>query len=195
MREVLSMVVVLSLICSASGLVLSGLKAATKDKIREQELTYVQGPAIESVFGEHDNDPIKDRKSFELPDGSTVTVFPSIKGGELQSVALEASAQGYGGDLGVMVGFDVGEDQLSGIGITTMKETPGVGTLVAGESFTHQFRGHPPANLQLASKGGDIDAVSGATYSSLGAVNAVQKAANIYEELKDKLEQAWGKGS
>lgn len=195
MREIASMIVVLSLICAASGLVLSGLKAATKDQIREQELTYVQGPAIESVFSEPDNDPIKDRKHFTLPDGTEVTVFPSIKGGELQAVALEAFGQGYGGELGVMVGFDVGGDDLAGIGITTMKETPGVGTRVASESFTSQFRGHPLSNLQLASKGGTIDAVSGATYSSIGAVNAVRKAAEMYEQLKPELKNAWGPSS
>ena len=41
-------------------------------------------------------------------------------------MAFERFGDGYGGPLGVMVGFDVTRDALSGIGITTMRETPGV---------------------------------------------------------------------
>lgn len=54
---------------------------------------------------------------------------------------MENSAPGFGGDISVITGFDASRDALIGIGITTMKETPGIGTQVSDPSFTTQFRG------------------------------------------------------
>jgi len=193
MREILKMVFVLSLISGLSGTLLAVLKDATKDRIEEQVLTYVQGPAMENVFPPHDNNPIAERKTFEIPDaaGETVTVFPAKKDGKLVGVAMETYGQGYGGDIGVMVGFDAQKDALTGIGITTMKETPGLGTNVAKHGFTTQFAGHPLEAVELKSKGGSIAAVAGASYSSTGAVTAVQKAIALRAKLKDQLDKTW----
>ena len=160
MLAIIRMIVVLSSICGLSGFALSYLKISTAPRIEEQVLTYVQGPAILKVFADIDNSPIAERKTFTL-DGAKVTVFPGKKDGKLVAVALEHFGKGFGGDVGVMVGYDVNRDTLTGIGITTMKETPGLGTRVADPAFTGQFTGKP-ADARLKSQGGDIDAVSGA---------------------------------
>lgn len=149
MREILHMLVVLSVICAISGAVLVNLKQATKSQIEQQVLTYVQGPALLSVLANRDNDPIKERATIK-----DVTVFPAIKDGKLVGVALEAFAPGYSGDIGVMVGFDVNRDELLGIGITTQTETPGLGTRVTEPAFTGRFTGHGLGSMQLSSKGG-----------------------------------------
>ncbi|MDK2955707.1 MAG: H+/Na+-translocating ferredoxin:NAD+ oxidoreductase subunit [Desulfovibrionales bacterium] len=190
MKEMIKMVVVLSVLCAISGSGLAALKQVTEPIIEEQVLTYVQAPAIESVLTGYDNDPIKDRKKFEY-DGQVVMVFPAIKDGKLIGVALETASKGFGGQINVMVGFDVAAGALSGIGITTMKETPGIGSRVAESGFTAQFQGHPLKMVELKSKGGDIDAIAGATISSTGTVNAVQNALAIYNSLKDQFAQSW----
>ncbi|SDL15803.1 electron transport complex protein RnfG [Maridesulfovibrio ferrireducens] len=195
MNETLKMIVVLSLICGLSGFTLASLKDATNDKIEEQVMTYVQGPAISNVLIGFDNSPVKDRKKFDIPGtDKQVTVFPAIKDGKLFGVALESAAKGYGGNVGVMVGFNIDGVNLSGIGITTMKETPGIGARVAKHGFTKQFRGHP-ASVELSSKGGDIDGIAGATISSTASVEAVKKAINIFAQIKPQITAAWIKGS
>ena len=175
MLAIIRMIVVLASICGLSGFALSYLKISTAPRIEEQVLTYVQGPAILKVFADIDNSPIAERKTFTL-DGAKVTVFPGKKG--------------FGGDVGVMVGYDVNRDTLTGIGITTMKETPGLGTRVADPAFTGQFTGKP-AGARLKSQGGDIDAVSGATISSTGVVTALGNAAKVYAALKPEIVKAW----
>ena len=190
MLAIIRMVVVLAAICGLSGFALSYLKLTTAPRIEEQVLTYVQGPAILKVFADIDNSPIAERKKFALPDGRTVTVFPGKKDGKLTGVALEDFGKGFGGDVGVMVGFDVNRDTLTGIGITTMKETPGLGTRVAAPGFTGQFPGKP-ADVKLKSQGGEIDAVSGATISSAGALTALGNAAKVYAALKPEIVKAW----
>lgn len=192
MRDILKMVIVLSLICGLSGLSLASLKQFTAPFIEEQELTFVQGPSIKEVFSEFDNDPVKERKTFSVPGvDKIITVFPARKEGKLIGIAFETKSRGYGGELGVMVGFTFEPDSVAGIGMTTMKETPGIGSRVAKHGFTGQFRGHGLENLALRSQGGDIDAVSGATISSTAVMTSMTQALDIYAALKDQLSTAF----
>ncbi|MFV0422725.1 RnfABCDGE type electron transport complex subunit G [Oleidesulfovibrio sp.] len=187
MREIIKMIVVLSTICIISGFALSSLKNMTAPQIELQVLTYVQGPAIKDVLTGYDNDPIADRKKFTDPEtGAEINVFPAKKGGKLFAVALENFGAGYGGDIGVMVGFDIENDVLTGIGVTTMKETPGLGTVIAEDSYTSKFVGQG-LDLGPKNQGGEIDVISGATFSSLGCIVAVQKASAVYKSLKNDI--------
>ncbi|MGE4469670.1 MAG: RnfABCDGE type electron transport complex subunit G [Desulfovibrio sp.] len=191
MRELVKMVLVLSIIGTVSGYGLATLKQATRPAIEEQVLTYVQGPALLGVLQGVDNNPIQDRKQLPMADGEELTVFPGFKDGNLCCLAFESFAPGYSGDIGVMVAFDVLSDQVRAVGVTTQTETPGVGTRVFVPAFCDQFREHPLTKLALKSGDGDIDAVSGATISSNAMVNAVQKAAELYPELKERAVAAW----
>lgn len=190
MRETLHMITVLGLICAISGFSLSFLKEETAPIIAEQILINVQGPAVHKVFSPAENDPLAERKVFTLEDGRSVTVFPYKKNGAIMGVALENTGPGYGGDIGVIVGFDLARDTLLGIGITESKETPGIGSAVAEPRFAGQFAGKALA-VELSSKGGNIDAISGATISSTGTIIAVQNAAADYKSLKNAIINAW----
>ncbi|WP_421901674.1 RnfABCDGE type electron transport complex subunit G [Maridesulfovibrio sp.] len=195
MKEGLKMIAVLTLICGMFSVTLASLKEVTEARIEEQVLTYVQGPAIKQVLSGYDNSPVKDRKKFTIHGSEKqITVFPALKDGKLLGVALETFAKGYGGDVGVMVGFNLSEDNLSGIGITTMKETPGVGSKVAGHGFTSQFKEHSMA-VELTSKGGSIEGIAGATISSTASVEAVKQAVSIFQKIKPQITQAWAQGS
>jgi Na+-translocating ferredoxin:NAD+ oxidoreductase subunit G len=190
MREIINMVVVLSVICGISGFALSYLKISTAPLIEEQVLTYVQAPALKSVFPVSSNDPLAERQSFDL-DGQQIVVFPIKQDGKLTGVALETFGPGYGGDIGVIVGFNLQNDLLEGIGVTTLKETPGLGTRIVEEKYTRKFKGQNPSTVQLSSQGGNIDAVSGATISSAGTIIAVQRASSIYSKMKPKIMQTF----
>jgi len=193
MMEIVRMVVVLSVITGLAGFVLSGLKVWTSPIIEEQVLTNVQGPALKQLFLQSTNDPIADRKTMPKPgsDGETIIVFPAIKDGKLQAVAIEAAGKGYGGDVNVIVGFEVAADKLLGISVTTHKETPGLGSRIQDPAFNKQFKGKDPAKAVLKKDGGDIDSISGATFSSIGTADAVKQAAGWYAALKDTIKTTW----
>jgi electron transport complex protein RnfG len=193
MMEIIRMVVVLSAITGLSGFVLSGLKVWTTPIIEEQVLMNVQGPALKQLFVNSNNDPIADRKKLPKPgsEGEEIVVFPAIKDGKLLAVAMEASGKGYGGDINVLVGFDVDSNNLVGISVTTHKETPGLGSRILDPAFTKQFKGKEPAKAALKKDGGDVDAISGATLSSVGSADAVKQAAGWYVELKDTIKTTW----
>ena len=118
-------------------------------------------------------------------------MFPALRDGKLVGVALEEQGKGYGGEIGVMVGFNVASDTLAGIGITTLKETPGLGMRVTEQAFSGQFAGRAPCGARLP--GGSIDGVSGATISSGGVVTAVNKAVQVYSRLKPEILKVWSK--
>ena len=194
MKSIIKMVSVLSVLSAVAGFVLSYLKISTVTPIENQLLTYVQGPAILNVFKDVDNEPIRERKSFAVGDGKNINVFPAIKDGKLFGVAIEGFGQGFGGDIGVMVGFNVNDDTLVNIDITTHKETPGLGSRVSEDSFKKQFIGKPYA-VALKSQGGEIDAISGATVSSNGTVLAINDAGNQYKTLKEEIIKTWNSGA
>lgn len=192
MMELLRMVVVLSVITGLSGFILSTIKVATDPIIEEQVLANVQGPALKEVLLQATNDPIADRKPLSLPGTEQqVLVFPALKDGKLQAVAIEGAGQGYGGDVNVIVGFDVGADKVLGISVTTHKETPGLGSRVQENAFTKQFKAKDPAKAVLKKDGGDIDAISGVTVSSVAVADAVKQASGWYAALKDTIKTTW----
>jgi len=191
MREMLKMILVLSMICGLSGLTLATVRQATSERIEEQIMTFVQGPSLEQIFSDYDNNPVKDRKTFVLPNGP-VTVFPAMKNGKLSGVAFETFGKGYGGNIGVMVGFSTDGSRLEGIGITTLKETPGLGARIVEPEFRDQFKNLPTINIALKKEGGQISAISGATISSTGTVAAVNDAVKIFQQIKDQIPSEWG---
>ncbi len=187
MVSMFKMIIVLSMLCALSGFLLSYLKTSTANLIETQVLTYVQQPAIVTIFPYSDNDPIAERQTFILesdPSKST-TVFPYKKDGKLIGLALENSAAGYGGDLGVMVGFDLENNSLIGIGITTTKETPGIGTRIQEPFFVNKFIGLD------ANKADSVDTIAGATISSVAVISAIQKANKEYAEIKNLAIETW----
>ena len=187
MKEILKMLIVLTVICAVCGLLLATVKSKTEDRIEEQILLNVKGPAVSKVLRGSDNDLIKDRKTIKI-NGKEMVVFIGKKGNSPWAYAFETSGSGFGGDIGVITGFSLEKNILTGIGITTLKETPGLGARVTEDSFTKEFVDKPVnSDFKVKSDGGIIDAVSGATISSRGVCSAVRDAIAISKEVKNGI--------
>ena len=188
MKEIIKMLVVLTVISGICGFLLAGVRSATAERIEEQELLNVKGPAVKRVLAGSDNDFIKDRKVVDLG-GKEYTVFIGKKNGKPWAMAYEVSGKGFGGDIGLMIGFDLEGDALTGIGITLHKETPGLGSRITEEGFSGGFKGRSAdMDFKIKGDGGDIDAITGATVSSRGVCAAVNSGAEIYGKLKAKIQ-------
>ena len=113
MREMIQMVVVLTVLSFVSGGLLAYVKDGTKDKIEFQQLTFWKGPAIKEILKGAGNDPITDR--FKLKDGDAErSFFVGVFDGKPDTVAFESSGKGYGGELYLVRSFRGGVD-LQGI--------------------------------------------------------------------------------
>jgi electron transport complex protein RnfG len=189
MREMIKMVVVLTILSFFSGGVLAYLRNSTQERIDNQVLEFVKGPAIRAIFEGAGNDPIADR--FTLKDGEVErTFFVGVFDGEPRGVAFETSGKGYGGDVGVMVGIDIKDNKLMGVGVTTHAETPGMGAKAKSDpSFAAQYRDLTLAEpIAVTQDGGSISAISGATITSRAVSSAATDANEIYQKLKSQID-------
>jgi len=188
MRELVTMVVVLTVLSVFSGGMLSGLRSATAARIEVQQLKFVKGPAIKTILKGVSNDPIADR--FDVKDGDMERKFFVGKfDDKANTVVLESFGKGYGGDVGLMVAVNIEDDTIVGAGVTTHSETPGLGATAKDDpGFVSQFKGLPISEMfKVTNDGGKVNAMSGATITSRAVCAAASEAGTIYQRLKPQL--------
>jgi electron transport complex protein RnfG len=191
MNEMVKMVVVLTVLSSVAGGLLAAVHNGTKADIEMQQLEFVKGPAIKSILEGSTNDPIADR--FKITDGNVEkSFFVGEFKGQSPVVAFEGTGKGgYSGDIGVMVGVNVEQDQLVGAAVTIHSETPGLGAKAKDEpDFVLQFKGLSATDqIMIKRDGGQISAISGATITSRAVCAGVMDALGMYQKLKPQIEE------
>lgn len=190
MRELIKMVIVLTVLSAFSGGLLAGLRISTAAQIENQQLKFVKGPAIKQILEGAANDPIVDR--FKISDGDIEhSFFVGKFNGKAKTVAFESFGKGYGGDVGLMVGVDLENDKIIGVGVTTHSETPGLGANAKDDpAFVSQFKGFTITDpAKVTTDGGKINAMSGATITSRAVCSAATDAGKIYQKLKPQISE------
>ena len=188
MREIIKMIVVLTVLSAFSGGLLAAVRGGTKEKIEYQQLVFVKGPAIRGILEGCSNDPIIDR--FKIKDGDIErSFFVGVFDGKADTVTFESFGKGFGGDIGLMVGVNINDDKIIGMSVTTHSETPGIGSKAKTDpKFSNQFKGLSTVEpCRVKPDGGEIDAMSGATVTSKGVCGGVTEAGNIYKRLKPQI--------
>ncbi|MGN0607284.1 MAG: FMN-binding protein [Oscillospiraceae bacterium] len=169
---------VLSLICAVICALLIAAYNATyvdttgviTDKLQE---------CLDNIYGHGEYQmAFNDDGSLMTYDGISAVIF-SDNG----DIAFEIVADGYSkGGIDVIVGMD-SDGAVKGIQFVSLKETPGLGTKVNDNNFISQFLG-------LDSSEFDIQAVTGATFSSNGMKNAVACAIDTYNNHREEIMNA-----
>ncbi len=199
MKNSIQMVVVLAVISLISGLALGGLHQLTHELAENNILKFKKIPAVADIYevvaGELppaereavEEGLLAEKRLVEI-EGESILFFVVRKESEPYAVALENYGQGFGGDLGVMIGFEIESGNLVGVGITTMSETPGIGTKVRDASFLAQFPEMSKDTIFKVKKdGGGIDAVTGATVSSRAVAQAIERAGAFYQQHREAI--------
>ncbi|MBR4434702.1 MAG: FMN-binding protein [Clostridia bacterium] len=204
MRNALSLVWKLLLICLVAGLVLGLINEVTKKPIEEQESVAADAARFGAFPGAKSFEQLKDA------DGQAREYYKALgANGELLGYVGAARAKGYGGDVEVVVGMDSLGKIVGAVigGNTDFSETAGLGAKVKDASFAEQFIGLeydgsdvkyseggggfriPSGSVKVesvASEGTDPDAVSGATYSSNAVIAAFNEACSeLYKLITD----------
>lgn len=188
MREMISMVVVLTVLTAVSGGLLAAVKEKTAPQIEEQVLKFQKAPAIKAIFADATNDPIKERFNVKADD-TELQIFPATLADSRKAIAFEAKGSGFGGSIGLLMGVDLDSDEIIAVRVTTHSETPGIGSRAKDDlSFVDQFAGMSmTSNFGTKSQGGDISAMSGATVTSVGVSQAALAAQALYKKLKPEI--------
>ncbi len=111
--------------------------------------------------------------------------------------ALPYSGNGFQGKVRIMIGVDLEITRILAIEILEQVETPGLGTKITEEPFTNQFvnlncnpkiesvKGSPP------SKDNQIQAITGATISSVAVVDIMNNGLNELRKFKQSGALTW----
>lgn len=196
MRDMVKMVLVLTILSSFSGGILAAVRDVTRDKIEYQQLKFEKEPAIRKILEGCVNNPVSDR--FRVDVSATDTpIFPGRFDDRDTVVVFESFGKGFSGEIGLMVGVDPATDKITGVAVTTHSETPGIGSKAKEDgTFGKQFSGRPvTAEFRVKADGGEIDAITGATITSRGVCLAVTKAGETYKTLKPEINEKLTQGN
>ena len=136
--------------------------------------------AIAVVVPGFDNNPAEAPETVEV-NGATYKIYKATKGG----AAVESSANGFGGALTVLVGFD-NDGNIIDYSLLSHAETPGLGSKAADwfkKGAKGDITGKNPgeAALTVSKDGGQIDAITASTITSRAFLLAVNNAYAAYK--------------
>lgn len=188
MKEMIKMVVVLTVLSVVSGTALAFIQTKTTALIENNKLEFIKGPAIKSILEGATNNPITDRFNIKTGDIEH-TFFVGVFDGSPKSMVLEGSGKGFGGPVGIVVGVDLETDKIVGVRVTTHSETPGVGSRAKSDpAFVSQFADQTLEGIfKVKADGGQVDAIGGATITSKAVSAGLTDVSKLYQELKPQL--------
>ncbi len=193
MKDIIRLLVALTLIAGIAGLILSQVETATREPIKEQRRLQML-KALAAVLPEFNNSPDTDTATLENginKRGNPVEVvfYRGRKADQLVGTAFKVVApDGYSGNIFVMVGVKP-DGEIIAIEILTHAETPGLGSKITAPVFKDQFKGKSLDNVDWRVKkdGGQFDQITGATISPRAIVGAVKKGLEFYREHKVEI--------
>ncbi|MFZ2937498.1 MAG: FMN-binding protein [Candidatus Omnitrophota bacterium] len=167
MKEMTRYGFILSLICIVAAGLLAGVNSLTKSRIIAQAQAQEE-QSLKEVLPEGEIfKPIK-------INGEIIYYNAFDKREKLCGVAFKVYSKGYSSTIEAMVGL-LKDGTITAIKILSQNETPGLGTQVAEEKFTGQFKNR----VDLST----VQAITGATISSKAVINSVEKKAKEIKEL------------
>lgn len=177
-----NMVIVLTVVAVVAGLLLGYVNQVTSEPIAQANAKALSD-AIALVVPGFDNEPAAHSDTVEV-DGMNYVVYKAMKGDEFIGAAVESSANGFGGALNVLVGFDA-EGNIIDYSLLSHAETPGLGSKAADwfkkgakGDITGQNPGETP--LIVSKDGGEIDGITASTITSRAFLKAVNGAYTAY---------------
>lgn len=184
MRHVLNLGLRLFLVCTVAAAGLGLTYTLVKDRIAQEEVKR-QAKAAEVVLSSINAQP-RENEEFttllqpEFPD--LITVFEGLdEDGRRMGYAFVLKSKGYNFII-LAIGVDV-EGKVTGIKAVTNEETPGLGSVALdSREYLAKFEGKGPEPLTLKV---DVDAWTGATYTSKGITNGVNTALRMWKALRE----------
>lgn len=174
------MLFIIALVCTA---LLAGTNLLTKDKIAQLEI-QASMEAKQAVFA--DATSFSDEKVVNY-DGKDIPYYEALDAeGNVIGYVFATTSKSYGGDVSCMVGIACADNKITGVELTSINDTPGLGMKAKGEDFLNQYTGRS-GNIGVNKNektDTEIKAISGATITSKAVTAAVNDAFGAYEAIK-----------
>lgn len=190
MRESISLAIRLFIITAISAIVLAFSNQVTSPIIEAKRLANYQ-KSLKVAYPKAESfkavDPAK-LKDLQSKDENLNDVQEAIQGGKtVGHVYKTTGVGGYSGNVVFVIGVD-NEDKIVGYSILETQETPGIGSRIGEPEFVNAVIGKSMKKEIKAEKkpqaDNEIQALSGATYSTTAAKNALNVAQKANAGLK-----------
>ncbi len=181
MKSTLShMLLSLTGICMALGAILAWMHDLTESPIKQTAQREQQQALAAVLPAGYTNNPLETPDTIRLPGETRPVVVCRASDGDRYcgSAVMSWTADGFAGEIDVMVGFDA-EGAVSGYKVLRQAETPGLGA--KADEWFRSPEGHRSVigtadNLAVTKDGGQIDAITAATITSRAFLQAVNRA-------------------
>ena len=157
----------LLIISAVTAMLLAFVNVITKDRIAANELAVME-QAIVGIFEDCTDIKLVD---CELKEPVTA-VYGVYADGTLIGYGIQSSPTGFKDVIGLIVGTDLNGNCL-GVEITSLSDTPGVGTKVKDQSFLESFKGCNADSVK------ECDTIAGATISSKAVKSGIEAAVSL----------------
>lgn len=185
--------IVLTVICILTALLLALTNSVTKDGIEKAEEKAAMDQMKTLLPDAEEFVAIPEDVKADVLDMTRVKAEDVLafneakKAGQTIGYVITIQQKGYGGQLPIMVGIDSVKKEITGVGILTNEETPGLGKKVEKPDFLNQFKGKSAVKnfaLKPASESQQkLDAVTGATISSSSVLRSLNNTIKIFKEI------------
>lgn len=176
------MLFVIAAICTA---LLAGTNLLTKDKIAEIAVQAENEAKAAVITADSFSDALE-----ITADGKTYTYYKANNSdGTVAGYVIAITTKSYGGDLACMVGISA-DEKITGVEITEINDTAGLGMKAQNEDFLKQYFGKS-AGIKVnknTSSDTEIKAITGATITSQAVTDAVNEAFNVLSQIKAGVE-------
>lgn len=193
------MILTMGLVASICGVLIVAAFENTQGPIAENKRIMVERAVLKVLPG-----AAKVREYVATPSGITPLEGGVVEGGvkfyaaydaagALKGIAVEAAGKGYADVVRVLYGYDVSCQCIIGIGVVSMRETPGIGDkIITDQEFLKNFEALDVrvnseltalANAVKVVKHGskqnawEIDAIAGATVTSKAVGRGINESA------------------
>lgn len=180
LKSIILTTVALTVICAVAAAALGITNMLTEAKIAEVA-SEAEKQAMTRVVTAADYS----ESTVEI-DGETYTYYVALSNeGVTSGYVFTTSANGYGGEIKVMVGVDTAGVITAIEVLDASNETPGLGQNASKKSFWEQFKGKS-GEIKVAKNNpgeNEVQAMTGATITTNAVKDAVNKALSIYSNI------------
>ncbi len=179
-RSVLQ-IVLFTLVCIS---LVIGIFIQSSDIIAENKRQYLISQ-LNTLVNTYDNDILADSYTQTLllaGRQSEVTIYPAMVNNiRIARLIKHTTSKGYSGDITLLTAIDE-QHKVIGVRILEHKETPGLGDKIERKKsdWITQFNNvslasYPKEAWTISSRGGQFDALTGATITPLAVISAVEE--------------------
>ncbi len=173
------MLFIIAAVCTA---LLAGTNLLTKDRIAQLSIDAANRAKAAVLSAENFSDG-----KITTVDAKEYTYYEAYNtNNDIIGYVFNITVKSYGGDLSCMVGISAEDEKVTGVEITAISDTPGLGMKATGGDFLGQFI-DKSAGITVnknSSSDTEIQAITGATISSQAVTTAVNEAFTALSTIK-----------